>query len=101
MTTKTARDDRQSESGSQWEQFEESQGCADQDHFLVYEIRRRLDALWRYDQFMVNAEGRPELQACWRDFKAHGMESVARLKALMQERDPAGLLLKCGDQPGQ
>ena len=90
MTTKTACDDRQLESDSQWEHIGESQGCADHDHDLIHELSRRLDALWRYDQFIANAEGRPALQACWRDFKSQEMASVGRLKALMREEIQQG-----------
>ena len=85
MTTKTACDTRESETDSQWEHIGESQGCADHDHDLLHELSRRLDALWRYDQFIANAEGLPRLQACWRDFKALELDCVARLKALIKE----------------
>ena len=30
----------------------ETAGIADHDHDLVHELSRRLDALWRYDQYL-------------------------------------------------
>ena len=35
----------------------ETQGCADHDHDMVHELSRRLDAIWRYDQYIANAAG--------------------------------------------
>ncbi len=90
MTTKTACDTRQSASDRQWQHIGESQGCADHDHDLLHELSRRLDALWRYDQFVANAEGRPTLQTCWRDLKTLELECVARLKALIREEIQQG-----------
>jgi len=69
----------------QWQHIGESHGCADHDHDLVHELSRRLDALWRYDQFIANADGRPAVQACWRDFKAQEFACVERLKALLKQ----------------
>src|SRR6476646_719736 len=34
----------------------ESRGRADHDHDLVHDLGKRLDALWRYDQYIANAE---------------------------------------------
>ena len=47
----------------------ESRGCADHDHDLVHELSKRLDALWRYDQYIANAEGHAFLEEFWRDLK--------------------------------
>ena len=101
MTTGTACDNQQLDPDSQYEHIGESQGCADHDQFLVHEISRQVDALSRYDEFIADAQGRPELQTCWRDFKAQEIDSVARLQALMRERDPAGPLQMCGDRAAQ
>ena len=40
----------------------ETSGCENHDHDLVHELSRRLDGLWRYDQYISNAEGQKELQ---------------------------------------
>ena len=90
MATKPACDNPQAEPDSQWEHIGESQGCADHDHDLVHELSRRLDALWRYDQFIANADGHSALQACWRDFKTQEIGCVARLKALLLEEVQGG-----------
>jgi hypothetical protein len=63
----------------------ETKGCADHDHDLIHELGRRLDALWRYDQFIANAEGRNELKQFWRDVKAQEEENIKRLKGLIAE----------------
>ncbi len=39
------------------EHLGESRGAKDHDHDLVHDLSRRLDALWRYDQYVANAEG--------------------------------------------
>lgn len=61
----------------------ETQGCADHDHDLVHELSRRLDSLWRYDQYIANADGRDELQQFWRDIKENEQSNIARLKELV------------------
>jgi hypothetical protein len=67
----------------QLEHLGETCGCADHDHDLVHELSRRLDALWRYDQRIANAEARADLQAFWRDLKHQDQENVRRLKQLI------------------
>lgn len=90
MSTKNTYSRTQMDANRQWEHIGRSQGCADRDHDLVHEISRRLDALWRYDQFIANAEDHPALQACWRDLKTQEMESVAGLKSLIGEEIERG-----------
>ena len=63
----------------------ESCGCADHDHDLVHDLSKRLDALWRYDQYIANAEGKPKLQECWRALKKQEQENVKKLKGLITE----------------
>lgn len=63
----------------------ETCGCADHDHDLIHELSKRLDALWRCDQRIANAEGRSDLQAFWRDLKRQDLENVRRLKQLIGE----------------
>ena len=50
------------------------------DHDLIHDLGRRLDALWRYDQYIANAEGDPELQDFWRSLKKQEQENVKRFK---------------------
>ena len=61
----------------------ETQGCANHDHDLVHELSRRLDALWRYDQYIANADGRNELRSFWQDVKDQEESNIARLKELV------------------
>lgn len=63
----------------------ETQGAADHDHDMIHELSKRLDALWRYDQYVANAEGKPELQSLWRDFKQQEQRNVDRLKGMISE----------------
>jgi hypothetical protein len=61
----------------------EGYGCTDHDHDLVHELSERMDALWRYDQYIANAAGHPELQDFWRDVKKQEAENIKRLKDLI------------------
>lgn len=63
----------------------ESHGAADHDHDMIHELSKRLDALWRYDQYVANAEGNPEVQNLWKDFKRQEQDNVTRLKQLVAE----------------
>jgi protoheme ferro-lyase len=68
----------------------ETEGCADHDHDLVHELSKKLDALWRYDQYIANAEGHPNVQTLWRDFKKQCQADVQRLKKLIAEEIQKG-----------
>lgn len=63
----------------------ETQGCADHDHDLVHELSRRLDALWRYDQYIANAEWREKPRQFWEEIKMQELENIRRLKELIAE----------------
>ena len=63
----------------------ESCGCADHDHDLVHELSRRLDSLWRYDQYIANAEWRDSLKQFWQEMKAQEGRNIERLKGLLKE----------------
>lgn len=67
----------------QMEHIGETRGIADHDHDLVQELSKRLDGLWRYDQFIANADGKPQLQAFWRDLKQQEQDNVRRLRELI------------------
>lgn len=53
----------------QLEHIGETCGSADHDRDLVHELSKRLDALWRYDQYIANADGHADLQEFWRGVK--------------------------------
>ncbi len=61
----------------------ESRGCANHDHDLVHELSMRLDALWRYDQYLANAEGHAFLEEFWRNLKFQEQENIKQLKQLI------------------
>ena len=63
----------------------ETRGCADHDHDLVHELSRRLDAVWRYDQYIANAVSRDQIKQFWSDLKSQEQENINRLKQLMKE----------------
>lgn len=63
----------------------ETQGCADHDHDLVHELSRRLDAVWRYDQYIANAEWRDGPRQFWEEVKFQELENIRRLKELIAE----------------
>jgi len=68
----------------------ESCGCPDHDHDLIHDLGKRLDALWRYDQYIANADGKPELQKMWRDFKRQESDNIKREKQLIAEEIKQG-----------
>lgn len=74
----------------QMEHMGETCGCADHDHDLVHELSHRLDAVWRYDQRIANADGHTALQAFWRDMKRQDQENVKRLKQMIAEEIQKG-----------
>jgi len=61
----------------------ETSGCADHDHDLIHDLSKRLDALWRYDQYIANAEGKPELQILWRELKHQERENIRLVKEMI------------------
>jgi len=67
----------------QMEHIGESSGCADHDRDLLKELSRRLDFLWRCDQFIANADGKPKLQTLWRDLKSQELKNIKRMKDLV------------------
>ncbi|MEQ8847500.1 hypothetical protein [Botrimarina sp.] len=72
-------------SEKQLEHLGETQGCANHDHDLVHELSRRLDNLWRYDQYIENADWRESLGNFWRQQKEQELENVRQLKQLLAE----------------
>lgn len=68
----------------------ESSGCADHDHDIVHELSRRLDSLWRYDQYIANADWRDELRNFWEEQKRNDQESIQQLKELLAKEVTCG-----------
>ena len=67
----------------QMEHIGATHGMEDHDHDLVAELNRRLDALWRYDQYAANAGKITDLQKLWHDLKQQDQENVKRIKKLI------------------
>ncbi len=68
-----------------YQQLGNSRGAADHDHDLVHELSRRLDGLWRYDQYVANAANEGDLLKFWETIKAQDRENIAQLKQLIRK----------------
>jgi hypothetical protein len=68
----------------------ETCGCADHDHDLIHELSRRLDALWRYDQYIANADRHSKVQKFFEEVKTQEQKNIERLKQLVAEEIKAG-----------
>lgn len=63
----------------------ETSGMADHDHDLVHELSTRLDSLWRYDQYIANAEWRDGIRGFWENMKSQEQENIRQLKELIKQ----------------
>ena len=72
------------------EHLGETQGMENHDHDIVHGLSKRLDALWRYDQYIANAEGYPELKKLWQDLKRQDQENVNRLRKMVADHATKG-----------
>jgi hypothetical protein len=57
----------------------------DHDHDMIHDLSKRLDAVWRYDQYIENAQKFPELQRFWEESKQMELQTIERLKELIRE----------------
>lgn len=62
-----------------------TQGTPNHDHDMLQELTRRLDSIWRYDQYIANAENDESLQKLWRKCKSQDIEDVQNLKSRIAE----------------
>jgi hypothetical protein len=69
----------------EYEHLGDTRGIEDHDHDLIHDLSRRLDCLWRYDQYIANAGGRSELQEFWRLAKSQEQITIIQLKKLIKE----------------
>jgi len=65
------------------EHLGESAGLPDHDHDMIHDLSRRLDMLWRYDQYMANASTDNNLLSFWGKVKAQETENISELKQLI------------------
>lgn len=63
----------------------ETKSVEDHDHDLIHALSDRLDSLWRYDQYIANADGKPDLQKFWRDLKKHDREIADKMRQLIAQ----------------
>lgn len=67
------------------EHIGDHKGAADHDHDMVHELSRRLDAYWRYDQYIANAERDGKLQDFWKEMQNQEKQNISSLKTLIAE----------------
>ena len=70
---------------TEYQHIGKTQGCENHDHDLIHELSRRLDGVWRYDQYVANADGQADLQKFWRDVKAQELKNIEQLKKLLAD----------------
>lgn len=63
----------------------ETSGAANHDHDMIHDLSKRLDALWRYDQYIANASDDEELSAFWKSVKQQDEKNAQRLKDLIKK----------------
>jgi hypothetical protein len=63
----------------------ETKGAENHDHDMIHELSKRLDALWRYDQYIANSQNDTELQGFWEELKEQEQDNVKRLKEFVKE----------------
>jgi hypothetical protein len=62
-----------------------TRGIANHDHDLIHELSRRLDCMWRYDQYIANADWRDGIREFWEKLKMQEQENIAQLKELVRQ----------------
>lgn len=71
---------------SSYQHIGETCGCVNQDRDLIHELSRRLDSLWRCDQYLANAQGMADLEDFWRSIKQQESENVQQLTLLLKKQ---------------
>lgn len=64
----------------QMEEIGKTAGSEHHDYDLIHELSHRLNFLWRCDQYIANADGKPNLQTMWRDLKRQEQDNIRRIK---------------------
>lgn len=67
------------------EHLGETKGVQDHDHDMIHDLSRRLDMLWRYDQYITNAEEYEKIQKFWTKMKDQEQKNINELKNLLSE----------------
>ncbi len=63
----------------------ETKAMADHDHDIVHELNKRLDSIWRYDQYIANADADEDLQELWKQCKQEDVKVADKLKRKIAE----------------
>lgn len=71
----------------QMEHVGETQAIANHDHDLIHDLNVRLDAVWRYDQYIANAKeaGKTDVQRFWKSVKKQDQENIDNLRQLIKD----------------
>jgi len=72
------------------EHIGETAGMADHDRDLVSELNKRLDTLWRCDQYIANAAGHEEVVSFWKDVKQQEQRNIDQLRQLIKGEVQSG-----------
>lgn len=72
------------------EHIGETAGCADHDHDLVHELSKRLDGIWRYDQYIANADKKQSICDFWQEVKIQEERNIRTLKSLIADEIKIG-----------
>jgi protoheme ferro-lyase len=75
-----------------YEHIGENRICPDYVRDLIHEMSKRLDALWRYDQYIANAEEHPFVQEFWGTLQQQERENIRELKELLTTEIQKGWL---------
>ncbi|MHC4990704.1 MAG: hypothetical protein ACYTGC_06950 [Planctomycetota bacterium] len=62
-----------------------TRACQDHDRDLVHELDHKLDAIWRYDQYVANAKGHDDLEKFWKELKKQDEQNVRLLKGFIAD----------------
>ncbi len=71
---------------NEYDHLGETSGCKNHDHDLIHDLSKRLDGVWRYDQYIANAEGQKDLQKFWQTVKAQEQENICEIKKLIAQQ---------------
>ncbi|MGI9535104.1 MAG: hypothetical protein ACR2NW_09140 [Thermodesulfobacteriota bacterium] len=62
-----------------------TKGMQNHDHDMVHELSQRIDSLWRYDQYIANAEGNKSLENLWKKLKKQERSNITSLKRMISD----------------
>jgi len=60
-----------------------TQGLKNHDHDLIEDLNKRVDCIWRLDQYIANAQNDEDLKAFWENLKEAEMQNVNLLRGFI------------------